>query len=127
MTKKPSALRVLVVDDELLIRWCIAETLKHRGHTVVEAEDGAAAVRALEDSSHTVDAVVLDYRLPDSNDLSLLAQIRRIVPASPVVLMTAYGGPDIVEGARRLGAYDVMDKPFEMHDLEAVIARACEP
>lgn len=126
MMKKSSGLRVLVVDDESLIRWSIAETLKDQGHAVVEAQDGAAAVRALRDSSQPVDAVVLDYRLPDSNDLSLLAQIRRMVPTSPVVLMTAYRAPNIVEGARRLGAYDVLDKPFEMHDLEALIARACK-
>lgn len=117
--------RVLVVDDELLIRWSIAETLKEHGHTVVEAESGAGALRALE-SSPAVDAVVLDYRLPDTHNLSLLAQIRRVAPRTPVILMTAFGTPEVVEGALDLGAYDVMDKPFDMNELEAVVSRACE-
>ena len=67
MMEKSPALRVLVVDDERLIRWAIAETLTHVGHTVIEAEDGAASVRALTNPPEPVDAVFLDYRLPDSN------------------------------------------------------------
>ena len=63
--KNSPRLRVLVVEDERLIRWSIAETLAHAGHSVIEAEDGAAAVRALASPSDTVDAIVLDYRLPD--------------------------------------------------------------
>ena len=119
--------RVLVVDDEPLIRWSISETLKAHGHTVVEAESGAGALRALQISSRPVDAVVLDYRLPDTNNLSLLARIRQIVPRIPVILMTALSTPELVEDALRLGAYDVMDKPFDMNELEHVVTRACEP
>ena len=75
MVEDLHALRVLVVEDELLIRWSIAKTLSSAGHSVVEAEDGAAAVRALMNPADTVDAVILDYRLPDSSDLTLLATI----------------------------------------------------
>jgi DNA-binding NtrC family response regulator len=117
--------RVLVVDDEPLIRWSIAETLKAHGDTVLEAENGAAALRAVQISSSPLDAVVLDYRLPDTTSLSLLAQIRRIAPTTPVILMTAIGTRDVTEGALRLGAYDVMEKPFELAHLEAVVSRAC--
>jgi two-component system, NtrC family, response regulator AtoC len=118
--------RVLVVDDEFLLRWSIAETLKEHGHTVLEAESGAGALRELQMSSPPVDAVVLDYQLPDTHNLSLLAQIRRIAPRTPVILMTAFGTREMVEGAFELGAFDVMDKPFDMNKLEGVIARACE-
>ncbi len=122
MAKIPHGLRVLVVDDELLIRWSISETLARAGHTVIEADDGAGAIRAL---AEPVDAVVLDYRLPDSNDLSLLANVRRLAPLSAVILMTAHGTPEVKQGALRLGAYRVMDKPFEMKDLEALLVEAC--
>jgi len=125
MMKKSPALRVLVVEDELLIRWAISETLAHAGHTVIEAEDGATAVQALADSAQLVDAVLLDYRLSDSNDLTLLASIRRLSPHSPVILMTAYGTPEVTKGALELGAYRVMSKPFEMHDLEGLLLQAC--
>jgi CheY-like chemotaxis protein len=119
-----SPLRVLVVDDEMLMRWSIAETLKAGGHVVVEASDGAAAIRALEDGSAT-DAILLDYRLPDSLDLSLLARIRQLAPRTPVVFMTACGTPTLFTQARELGAADVLRKPFDIHELERVVQRAC--
>jgi DNA-binding NtrC family response regulator len=117
-------LRVLVVEDELLIRWSIAETLAHAGHVVIEAEDGATAVRALTEAVEPVDAIVLDYRLPDSNDLALLATLRRLSPGSAVILMTAFGTPEVAQGALELGAYQVLHKPFEMHDLESLLLEA---
>jgi CheY-like chemotaxis protein len=95
MDEDPFALRVLVVEEELLLRWSIAETLTHAGHIVLEAEDGAVAVQALTNAAQAVDAVVLDYRLPDSNDFTLLATIRRLSPDSAVILMTAYGTPEV--------------------------------
>ena len=130
MPRNSPNLRVLVVDDELLIRWSIAETLAAAGHDVLEAGDGASAIQALKtavDGRDDVDAVVLDYRLPDSNDLTLLATIRRLSPGSAVILMTAFGTPEIAEGALALGAFRVVHKPFDMHDLEPLLLTACGP
>ena len=123
MAENFSALRVLVVDDELLIRWSIVETLAAAGHIVTEAENGAGAVQAV--TANAVDAVVLDYRLPDSNDLTLLATIRRLAPGSAVILMTALGTPEVTQGALDLGAFQVIHKPFEMQDLEPLLLKAC--
>ena len=67
----------------------------------------------------------LDYRLPDSNDLTLLANIRRISPQSPVILMTAFGTPEVTKAALDLGVSRVLSKPFEMHDLKEVLLQAC--
>jgi DNA-binding NtrC family response regulator len=117
-------LRILVVEDEALIRWSIAETLGQEGHTVMEADDAASAVRALEDAGGDIDVVLLDYRLPDSNDLGLLANVRRLQPRSAVVMMTAYGTPEVTEGALALGAYRVVGKPFDMHGLGSLVAAA---
>lgn len=125
MTENLRGLRVLVVEDELLIRWSITETLAHAGHTVIEAADGATAVMALKNDTERIDAVVLDYRLPDSDDLTLLSTVRRLSPESAVVLMTAFGTPDVVKGALDLGVYHVLHKPFEMHDLESLLREAC--
>lgn len=118
-------MRILVVEDELLIRWSIVQTLEHAGHMIIEAEDAAAAVAALQRGGTSIDAVLLDYRLPDSNDLELLSTIRKLTPHTPVILMTAYGTPEVVEGALDLGAYTVMDKPFEMGELSDLVATAC--
>jgi two-component system nitrogen regulation response regulator GlnG len=117
-------LRILVVEDEALIRWSIAETLGQEGHTVMEAGNAASAVKAMEDAGEDIDVVLLDYRLPDSNDLGLLANVRRLQPRSAVVMMTAYGTPDVTAGALALGAYRVVGKPFDMHALESLVVEA---
>lgn len=125
MPGKSHALRVLVVDDEFLIRWSLGEMLAHAGHTVLEAEDGAGAMRALTESSEPIDAVILDFRLPDSNDLTLLADVRRSSPDSAVIMMTAHGNADMARDAVGLGAYRVMPKPFDMDEMRVVLAEAC--
>jgi DNA-binding NtrC family response regulator len=124
MMKSPHALRVLVVDDEPLIRWSLSETLSASGHTVTEAPDAASARRVVRDNSQRPDVVLLDYRLPDSNDLGLLAMIRREAPGTQVILMTAHGTPELAKGALDLGAYRVVSKPFEVHDLTALVSEA---
>ena len=116
-------LRVLIVDDEPLIRWSLVEVLADSGHLVEEAGDGASAVALLSDG-RTFDVVVLDYRLPDSNDLRLLQTIRNLAPASTVILMTAFGTPEMVDGALELGAYRVVPKPFDVHEMASLVAEA---
>ncbi|MBI3490856.1 MAG: response regulator [Acidobacteria bacterium] len=124
MEKKCPALRVLVVDDEPLIRWSLAETLGDCGYQVVETGDARGARSAIRDTSREFDVVLLDYRLPDSEDLSLLESIRRQSPHAQVILMTAFGTPEVVRGALDLGAFRVVSKPFEMHDLADLVAQA---
>jgi DNA-binding NtrC family response regulator len=120
MDKAARCLRILVVDDEPLIRWSIAETLGAGGHQVTEAEDAQSALRAIADDPDR-DLVLLDFRLPDSDDLGLLAKIRQLVPDTPVIMMTAFGTPEVTAGALKLGALKVLNKPFNMHDLEDVV------
>ena len=125
MTRKiPPALRVLVVDDESLIRWSVAETLAERGYEVVEAGDAAGARSAIRDPRGGFDVILLDLRLPDSGDLTLLESIRRFLPDAQVILMTAFGAPDVVRGALDIGAYRVMNKPFEMQAVADLVAEA---
>jgi two-component system response regulator AtoC len=122
--KNPAVAHVLVVDDEPLIRWSLAETLSDRGHTVTEAGNGKEALRVVTLAANRPDVVLLDYRLPDSNDLSLFAAIKRELPEVPIILMTAYGSPEITTGALALGAYRVVGKPFEVQDLAALVQEA---
>ena len=116
-------LRVLVVDDEPLIRWCVSETLGQAGHTVTEAADGVGALQSLADRP-APDVVLLDYRLPDSNDLGLLAKVRRLAPSAAVVMMTAFAGDDIACAAETLGARSVVAKPVDMRDLDRIVRGA---
>jgi DNA-binding NtrC family response regulator len=120
-------LHALVVEDEVLIRWSVVETLTRAGCVVSEAPDGATALRILSETADAIDVVVLDYRLPDSNDLGLLTRIRQLSPLSAVLMMTAFGSPDVIEQALALGVARVVEKPFEMHDLESWVVQACAP
>jgi DNA-binding NtrC family response regulator len=115
-----------VVDDEPLIRWSLTETLKEAGHGVAEAGDAAGAIRSAT-AGEPFDVVLLDYRLPDSNDLNLLTTIRELAPASAVIMMTAFGTPEVMAGALALGAYRVVPKPFEVHDMAALVLQARAP
>jgi two-component system, NtrC family, response regulator AtoC len=121
MPKNSAVLRVLVVDDEPLIRWSLAETLTDRGHRVVETGDACSTRDAINED---FDVVLLDYRLPDSDNLSLLASIRDRAPRTQVILMTAFGGPDVVRGALELGAYRVISKPFDLKTVADLVAQA---
>jgi len=112
--------RVLVVDDEPLIRWSVSETLSDLGCEVEQAADAAAAVRATSGTARPFDVVVLDLRLPDMNDLTLLSTLRRTLPGATLVLMTALGSADIIKDAEALGA-SVIHKPFELDALGRLV------
>lgn len=123
---KNSPPTVLIVDDEALIRWSLAETLGERGYTVTEAENGRTAVAAIQHAAEPFDVVLLDYRLPDSADLRLLENVRRLAPSSQVIMITAHNNPEIAQGAAALGAYRVISKPFEVDNLAALVKQARE-
>ena len=117
---------ILVVDDERLVRWAIAETLGDKGYDVLEAGDAASARRAMQSTDPAPDLVLLDLRLPDSDDLGLAAQIRAQAPDTPIVLMTAFGTPEILVQAAALGIATV-SKPFDMGDLASLVDRTLAP
>ena len=117
-------LRVLVVEDEALIRWAVNETLTGAGHLVHEAGDAASALRVLGEAPEAIDVVLLDFRLPDSSDLGLLSRIRKMSPHCAVVMMTAHSSPELSVEARRLGAFDVIAKPFDVERCERTLRLA---
>jgi DNA-binding NtrC family response regulator len=120
----PPGLCVLVVDDEPLIRWSLTETLTEHGHVVTEAADAATARRRVSDPDSRPDVVLLDFRLPDSNDLGLLRAIRRAAPDAAIILMTAYGSPELMGEAMDAGAYCVVTKPFAVDDVARLVSEA---
>jgi CheY-like chemotaxis protein len=123
--KKSTPGRVLVVDDEPLLRWSVGETLQDAGFQVIEATDGASAMAALRQAAH-IDVVLLDLVLPDSDDLRLLSAMYRSAPDLAVILMTAYGIPELSRAAASLGAFAVIAKPFEIDELPGLVKRAIE-
>lgn len=121
---KNSHSRVLIVDDEALIRWTLTETLGERGYQVTEATDANEALAAITNAGEPFDVVLLDFRLPDSSDLRLLEKVRELAPGTQVIMMTAHNCPELALGAEALGAYRVINKPFEVDNIAALVNQA---
>ena len=121
MSTPSTPLRVLIVDDEPLIAWSLAETLGDHGDSVIEVGTGAGALRAMSNAMAPMDVILLDYKLPDVQDLSLLSTVRRLSPASRVILMSAFLTPDIATEALSLGAARAINKPLDMCDVPALV------
>lgn len=113
--------QVLVVDDEPLIRWSVCETLSDLGFDVQQAPDAGTALRTVTTAARPFDVVVLDLRLPDMNDLSLLGTLRQLLPGAALVLMTAFGTAEVIKDAQALGA-TVLNKPFELDELRRLVS-----
>jgi DNA-binding NtrC family response regulator len=117
-------LHVLVVEDETLLRWSLAEILRRHGHSVAEAVSASTARDEISSTTAPIDIVFLDYRLPDSNDLSFLDEVRRRIPRAAVVMMSAYASPEVAHEALEHGAYCVLSKPFDLHEVNALVQNA---
>lgn len=113
-------IQVLVVDDEPLIRWSVSQSLADLGYDVTEAADAATALKIVTTSPLPFRIVVLDLRLPDMHDLSLLGTLRQLLPMARLILMTAFGTPEVVADARAMGA-TVLPKPFELDELNRLV------
>ena len=114
---------ILVVDDEALIRWSLTERLHAEGYDVLEAETGKGALEKLPEG---VDLVLLDYRLPDTDGVSVLRKIKEFDQDVLVILLTAYASVDTAVEAMKLGAFHFANKPFNLDEVVANVERALE-
>ena len=118
-----AATTVLVVDDEQLIRWSLTERLRAEGHDVLEADTGASALEQLREG---IDLVLLDFKLPDIDGLTILKKIKEFDPDILVILLTAYASVETAVEAMKEGAYHFANKPFNLDDIAMMVARALE-
>jgi len=116
---------ILIVDDESLVRWSVAETLMGAGYHVLEAATGRDARSAIVDPRQPIAAVLLDLKLPDDNGLDILDEIRRVRRHCPVLVMTAYGAPEAIEHVLHVGAVGILPKPFDLDRLLDTVRRIC--
>ena len=114
---------ILVVDDEALIRWSLTERLHAEGYDVLEAGTGQAALEKLQQG---VDLVLLDYRLPDTDGVSVLRRIKEFDQDVLVILLTAYASVETAVEAMKHGAYHFANKPFNLDEVSAAVERALE-
>ncbi len=114
--------RVLVVDDEELIRQNLARALENHGYEVDQAGDCASARRVIDE--HNYDVILLDIRLPDGSGMSLLKKIDPVHSGVIVIMMTAYSDVDSAVSAMKAGARDYLNKPFGTEELRLAVERA---
>jgi two-component system, NtrC family, response regulator AtoC len=114
---------ILVVDDEPLIRYALNDRLSADGYRVVEAETAAEAITR---SAAGVDLVLLDYKLPDGDGLSVLKEIKEHNPDTLVIVLTAHQSVELAVEAMRQGAYHYANKPFNLDEISILVAKALE-
>lgn len=112
---------ILIVDDEPLVRRSLSEFLTLEGYTVSSAGNGREALDLLK--NYNADIVITDIKMPDTDGLQLLKQIKKNHPETPVILMTGYGSIENAVAAIKEGAYDYVTKPIVDSDIKIVIER----
>src|SRR5947209_5104554 len=119
-----AAEKILVADDERLVRWSLRQKCEEWGYQVVEAEAGDPGLRVAQ--SESPDLVLLDVRLPDIGGLEVLDQLKKNGDARAVIMITADPQLDDVKAALKLGAYDFVGKPIDFDELQVTVKNALE-
>src|SRR5918993_1046963 len=117
--------RILVCDDQEMMRDSLAANLAREGHEVVATGDGAVAVSRLEGNSR-FDLLITDLKMPKMTGIELLAEAKKARPEMPVVLMTAFATVQTAVEAMKLGAYDYIQKPFDGDEIKHRVDRRLE-
>src|ERR1022692_1429624 len=116
--------KILIIDDERLVRWSLRQKCEEWGYEVVEAAAGDPGLRLAQHESP--DLVLLDVRLPDLNGIQILEQLKKSPDAPAVIMIPADPQLDDVKSALKLGAYDFVGKPLDFEELHVTIQNALE-
>jgi DNA-binding NtrC family response regulator len=119
-----AAASILVADDDAVARELLAEVLTREGYRVRAAAGGAEAIALAE--REVFDVALIDLRMPDVDGLAVLARIRRLDPAPPVFILTAFAAIETAIEAIRQGAYDYLSKPFRVDEIKLAVRRVLE-
>jgi len=115
-------IRVLLVDDEEDFVKTLAERIKMRDLGSDVALNGEEALEKLEEN--LPDVMILDLKMPGMDGLAVLEQVKKAYPGVQVIMLTAHGTPEVEKKARKLGAYDYLQKPVGIETLTKVIEKA---
>jgi two-component system, NtrC family, response regulator AtoC len=116
--------KIMVVDDERLVRWSLRQKCEEWGYRVIEAESGIPALKLAQ--QETPDLVLLDVRMPDLTGIEVLDQLKKNGDARAVIMITADPQLDDVKAALKLGAYDFVGKPIDFDELHVTLKNALE-
>ncbi|MBX3438471.1 MAG: sigma-54-dependent Fis family transcriptional regulator [Planctomycetaceae bacterium] len=117
-------LRVLFVDDEAPIRTVMRAELPRMGHDVTICEDGATALKALEDN--IFDAAIIDLKMPGLSGWDVIEHLKKVAPQTEIIISTGHGGMDDAIRALRLGAYDFLPKPSKLVTIANTLKRIAD-
>jgi len=116
--------RILIVDDEELVRWSLDQALTPEGHTVKAVGSGEEALQEFKHNDY--DLVILDIKLPGKDGIHVLKEMQEYDPASLVIMITAHGGVATAVEAMKCGAHDYLQKPFEIEEVKLSVQKALE-
>jgi heterodisulfide reductase subunit A len=111
--------RILIVDDEPIVRESLQDWLAYAGYDVTITETGETARKLIEEQEYGL--LILDVRLPGKTGLKTLSELKERYPNIKAVIITAYPTPELAEEARQLGAIDYLSKPVVPAELEKII------
>jgi DNA-binding NtrC family response regulator len=115
-------IRILIVDDELIVRESLGNWLKEEGYSVDTSENGQNALEKIKSQGR--DLVIADVKMPGMDGIELLEKCKKLDPDLQVLVMTAYASIDTAVQAMRKGAFDYIVKPFNPEDVTQIIQRA---
>lgn len=116
--------KVLVIDDDALVRNFIAETLRRKNLEVCTAENGSKALQLIKDT--VFDLIITDMKMPDLTGLDIIKKVRELSPSTLVVVVTGYGSIENAVEAMHQGAFTYLVKPFSPDIIEALVNKASE-
>jgi DNA-binding NtrC family response regulator len=116
--------RILLIDDEPAVRFGLRDFLESHGYEVHEAENCQQGIKAFVAASP--DAVVIDFKLPDGDALTLLPKLRELDPHVPLIVLTAHGSIDLAVRAIKEGAEQFLTKPIELPAFQVILQRALD-
>lgn len=116
--------KILVVEDDPILRRFITDVLEKRGAKVTNCENGVSALNKIRENSYHL--VISDLKMEEMDGLELLTEIKKIVPSTEVIIVTAYGSVSSAVEAMRKGAFDYITKPVELEELYIVVDRVFE-
>ena len=116
--------KILVIDDDSIIRTLLSNSLSKSGYTVITANDGESGIKKAE--SEKPDLVITDYQMPGLSGLDVLNQLKKTQPGIPVILLTAHGDVALTIKSIQLGAYDFIEKPIQLQEVLEIIKNGLE-
>ena len=117
--------KVLIVDDEFLIRWSLSEALSQEGYEVIAVEDGKKAIETAK--TEHFDFIITDLLMPELDGWKVLETIQEIQPCPRVIIITAHGKEDYARVAKEKGAWAYVEKPYLIEKIKGILKEGSAP